>query len=177
MKRVWASWCVAAGIFAGGLAVHAQASAAADGGAGAPPLYQVTRVLKIGGEGRWDYAIADPTSRLIYVSRQTHVQVVSEAGKIVADIKDTPGVHGIALAPDASCGDGTLTIVKETAPGKFTVEQTVKTRPGARTMALDTSTHTLYLPTAEFGAPEAGGRRPSVKPASFMLVVVSPVKR
>jgi hypothetical protein len=38
-------------------------------------------------------------------------------------------------------------------------------------MALDASTHTIYLPTAEFA--EGGGRRPQTKPESFMLVVVA----
>ena len=56
----------------------------------------------------------------------------------------------------ASCGDGTLTVIKETAPGKFEVIQTVKTLAGARTVAVDTSTHAVYLPTAEMNPPKAG---------------------
>ena len=325
-------------------------TAAAPVNPGGDGPYHVTGTWKLGGEGRWDYAIVDPAAKLLYVTRQTHVQVVStETGKAVADIKDTPGVHGVALAPDlnrgfisngqgnsvtvfdlkshkelgkipagqnpdaiiydpasrsvlafngrshdvtvipasaepgaavhsvripldgkpefaasdgqgrvfvnledknaiavidtrqmrlteqwkldggeepsglaldaahhhlfagcgndvmaivdtqtgttvgtvpigkgvdacgfdpgtgeafASCGDGTLTVVKETSPGKFGAEQTVQTRRGARTMALDPSTHTVYLPTAEF--PSGGGQgRPAPKPDSFMIVVVS----
>ena len=43
----------------------------------------------------------------------------------------------------ASCGEGVVTVVKETSPGKFEVTQTVKTRQGAKTLALDPTTHTL----------------------------------
>ena len=50
----------------------------------------------------------------------------------------------------ASCRDGTLTVAGETSPGKFEIRQTVKTRPGARTMGIDPTTHRIYLPTAEF---------------------------
>ena len=74
----------------------------------------------------------------------------------------------------ASCGDGTVTVVKETSPGKFEVTQTVKTPRGARTMTVDPATHNLYLPTAEFGPAQPGERRPSAKPDSFMIVVVVP---
>jgi hypothetical protein len=71
----------------------------------------------------------------------------------------------------ASCGDGTLAVVRETSPGKFEVVQTVKTPPGARTMGADPTTHRIYLPTAE-SEPGAGGRT-KMKPGTFMIVVVS----
>ena len=72
----------------------------------------------------------------------------------------------------ASCRDGTLAIAGETSPGKFTLVQTLKTRPGARTMGVDATTHKIYLPTAEFEEPKPGGR-PTVKPGTFMIVVVT----
>ncbi len=55
----------------------------------------------------------------------------------------------------ASCGDGTMTVVGE-KDGKFEVEQVVKTPAGARTMGVDPTTHTVYLPTAEFVPPAPG---------------------
>ena len=70
--------------------------------------------------------------------------------------------------------DGTLTVARETAPGKYEIVQTVQTPRGARTMGLDPMTHTLYLPTAEFEPASAGQTRPTPKPDSFMIVVVSP---
>jgi DNA-binding beta-propeller fold protein YncE len=326
--------------------------------AGAPAdvgPWAVVKTLRIGGEGRWDYLTVDPASKLLYVPRSTHTQIIrADSGELAGDLKDTAGVHGVALVPDvgrgftsngrannvtvfdlktlqpignvatgqnpdgilydpaskrvfafngrsndatvivpdgdptaketvaatiplggkpesaasdgaghvyvnledkssiaaidskamkviatwkieggeepsglaldaarhrlfagcgnqvmavvdsesgktlgtvpigknvdfcafdpgtgeafASCGDSTLTVVKETAPGKFDVVQTVRTPAGARTMGLDPMTHTLYLPTAEFEKPAGGGgggRRPQAKPDSFMIVVVA----
>jgi hypothetical protein len=78
----------------------------------------------------------------------------------------------------SSNGDGTLTVARESAPGKFEVEN-VKTQQGARTMALDLKTHNVYLVTAQFeAAPAAGartekfrGRPPMVKDSFTVLVV------
>ncbi|MFI4980833.1 MAG: YncE family protein [Nevskiales bacterium] len=62
--------------------------------------YQVTQRLPIGGDGGWDYPSADPDTHLLYLSRADHVSVVDTAGgKEVGIIADTPGVHGIAMAP------------------------------------------------------------------------------
>src|ERR1700680_381990 len=79
--------------------------------------YHVVRKLPIGGEGRWDYLTVDPEARRIYISRSTHVMVVDEdSGKLVGDIPDTKGVHGIALAQDLVIGytsdgeEGSVTI-------------------------------------------------------------------
>src|ERR1700676_3420582 len=67
--------------------------------------YHVVRKLPVGGEGRWDYLTVDPEARRIYISRSTHVMVVDEdSGKVVGDIPDTKGVHGIALARDLGKG-------------------------------------------------------------------------
>ena len=314
--------------------------------------YHVSQTLKIGGEGRWDYVTIDPKTQLLYVPRQTHVQIIkAQSGEVIGDLKDTAGVHGVALVPAvnrgfasngqsnnvtvfdlttrlalgtvpagqkpdaiiydpasnkvlcfngksldvtvidpdvdlskkaaavniplggapefaasdeaghvyvnledkssvvaldvkaqkvtatwkieggeeptglaidiahhrlfsgchndvmavldtetgktlatvpigkgvdacafdpstgeafASCGDGTLTVIKETSPGKFAVTQTVQTARGARTMALDPATHMIYLPTAEFPQTTSGSGRPNAKPDSFKIVVVSP---
>jgi hypothetical protein len=47
----------------------------------------------------------------------------------------------------------------------------VKTPPGARTMGVDPTTHTIYLPTAEFEERATG--RPAMKPGTFMIVLVA----
>jgi len=53
----------------------------------------------IGGEGGTDYISADPVTGRVYISRGTHVMVVDEkTGKVLADIPDTPRVHGAAFA-------------------------------------------------------------------------------
>ncbi|HMB94856.1 MAG TPA: hypothetical protein VKK61_02330 [Tepidisphaeraceae bacterium] len=66
--------------------------------------YKVVRVMTIGGEGRWDYVTVDPATKLVYLSRQTHTQVIRETGELVGDIADTAGVHGVALVPELNRG-------------------------------------------------------------------------
>jgi len=67
--------------------------------------YHVVGEIKIGGEGSWDYLTMDSAARRLYVSHATHVVVVDpDAGKVVGDIPDTPGVHGIAIAPELNRG-------------------------------------------------------------------------
>jgi len=95
-------------------------------------------------------------------------------GKVLADLPIGAGVDATKVDEDeafASCRDGSLVVVAETSPGKFTVVETVKTPEGARTMGVDSSTHRIYLPTAEF-VPAAKGR-PTAKPGTFMIVVVA----
>ncbi len=110
----------------------------------------------------------------------------ADAGKVIA----TPAIgnHPDAAGFDpgtglafSSNGDGTLTIVKEESPSKFTVVSTVTTEPGARTMTLDTKTHNVYLVTAKPQAPAPGEetqgrRRRSYEPGSFTVLVVGPSK-
>jgi DNA-binding beta-propeller fold protein YncE len=122
----------------------------------------------------------DTTNRRLFIGcRKPQKLIVMNAddGKILADLPIGAGVDATKFAAGdafASCGDGTLTVIRETAPGKFGVVQTVKTQRGARTMGVDPSTRTVYLPTAEFGPPVEGERRPRPKPGTFMIVVVSP---
>jgi hypothetical protein len=102
-----AKWWAAAGI----LFMAALALAAAG------PGYHVTTTYKVGGEGWWDYLTMDSDARRLYISRGTHVMVLdADSGKSVGDIADTPGVHGIALAPELGRGftsngrEGTVSI-------------------------------------------------------------------
>ena len=67
--------------------------------------YHVTKKLQIGGEGGWDYLTVDDTARRLYISRSNHVMVIDiDADKVIGDIPDTPGVHGIAVAPEFDRG-------------------------------------------------------------------------
>ena len=81
------------------------------------PGYKVIKTYKIGGEGGWDYLLADSAARRLYISRATHVIVLDlDSLKTIGDIADTPGVHGIALAPELGSGftsngrEGTVSI-------------------------------------------------------------------
>ena len=67
--------------------------------------YHILKQIKIGGEGGWDYLTVDSAARRLYVSHNTHVVVVDvDAGKVVGDIPDTQGVHGIAVIPELNRG-------------------------------------------------------------------------
>jgi DNA-binding beta-propeller fold protein YncE len=77
----------------------------------------------------------------------------------------------------SSNGDGTLTVIHEDSPDKYSVLETVATQKGARTLALDPKTHMVFLVSAEFGPPPAPTPdrprpRPSIVPGSFTLLIV-----
>jgi len=80
------------------LAAAAALSAAATG-------YHIVGEIQIGGEGGWDYLTVDSAAHRLYVSHGTHVAVIDlDTNKVVGDIPDTPGVHGIAIAPELNKG-------------------------------------------------------------------------
>jgi len=71
----------------------------------AVPGYHVIKKIQLGGDGGWDYLSVDSVARRLYVSRSTHVIVIDiDSEKLVGDIPDTPGVHGIAIAPELDRG-------------------------------------------------------------------------
>ena len=90
------------------------------------------------------------------------------------------GCDGVAFDPASktiftSNGVGNMTVIKEQAPYKFAVVGTLVTKPRARTIAIDETTHLLYLPTAEFEplpADAKKGDRPNMQPGSFEILVV-----
>jgi len=124
----------------------------------------------------------DRVKRRLFVGCRNHKLVVMNAddGKIVADfpigafVDATAFRNGLAFA---SCGDGTLTIIREVSADKFEVAQVVKTELGARTMAVDARSGTVYLPTADltFPAPSASGQPPRPQPVAgtFRILVVT----
>ena len=74
-------------------------------------------------------------------------------------------------------GDGSLTILSQASKDRYKPVQTLSTRVGARTLALDAATGKLYLATADFApspAPTAQNPkpRPSIVPNSFVVLKV-----
>ncbi len=122
----------------------------------------------------------------LYVGCSNRVAaVVSTAeGKLLATVPTGGGTDGVAFDAGTglafvSNGEGTLTVIRETAPGVFAAVQNVVTERGARTVTVDKTTHRLYLPTAKFGPPpsptaESPRPRPSLVPGSFEILVVAP---
>ncbi|HXN71434.1 MAG TPA: hypothetical protein VN861_02660 [Candidatus Acidoferrales bacterium] len=82
-----------------------------------PSGYHLLKKIPLGGEGFWDYLIFDSPTRRLFISRGTKVVVLDvDSGKVVGEIPNTDGVHGIALASDLGRGftsngrAGTVTI-------------------------------------------------------------------
>jgi DNA-binding beta-propeller fold protein YncE len=80
--------------------------------------YRLVREIAIGGEGGWDYLSVDPAAHRLFVSHGNRIVVIdTQQDKIAGEITDTPGVHGLTLAPDlgrgfvANGGDNTVSIV------------------------------------------------------------------
>jgi YVTN family beta-propeller protein len=67
--------------------------------------YHQVHEYKPGGEGGWDYIYMDADSRLLYISRGTHVQVMNiDDGTVKGDITGLQGVHGIAIDKKSNKG-------------------------------------------------------------------------
>src|ERR1039458_1863025 len=63
--------------------------------------YQVVARYPVPGTSGWDYVTLDNAARRLYVSHATQVDVLdADSGKMIGTIPDTPGVHGIAIAPE-----------------------------------------------------------------------------
>jgi YVTN family beta-propeller protein len=92
-------------------------------------------------------------------------------GKVVATVPIGGGVDAVCYDPGTrlifcSCGDGSTTIIKQNSANDYSVIQTLKTPVRAKTMALDTRTHKIYLSVADF---EPGTRK--ALPNSFKVLV------
>jgi hypothetical protein len=102
------------------------------------------------------------------------------AGKVIATVPiggrvDANRFDAGTRTAFSSNGDGTLTVVHQDTPDKYTVMGNVTTVVGARTMSLDPKTHIVYLVTAQF-APAVGNERPQPLPGTFTVLVVTPTK-
>jgi DNA-binding beta-propeller fold protein YncE len=143
---------------------------------------QVTAHYDVTGKGDVCAGLAlDVKNNVLFAAcRNPQNMVILSAtdGKVLATLPIGQGSDGTVFNPAtmeafSSQGDGTLTIVKESSPTSFEVEQTLKTMVSAKTLTLDEKTGNLYLIAAEFGPAPAGGRgRGPLVPDSFSIMVV-----
>jgi DNA-binding beta-propeller fold protein YncE len=144
---------------------------------------------------RWKLAGCEDPSGLA-IDRKHHrlfsgcankVMAISDAekGALITTVPIGEGVDGDGFDPAydvafASCGgSGTLTVVHESTPEKFEVVDNVATARGARTMAVDETTHHIYLPTAQLApapapTPENPRPRRTIVPGTFEIIEVAP---
>lgn len=116
----------------------------------------------------------DKAKRRLFCSCHNEKMVILDAdtGHVVETVKIGKGTDACVFDPDTSLafssnGDGTLTIVHE-KEGHYEVMQNLETQAGARTMALDSKTHHIFLVTAK---PKPGQRR-SYEPDTFVVLEV-----
>src|SRR2546425_4776635 len=71
----------------------------------AATTYKVTGRYPVAGNGGFDYLMIDSGARRLYISHGTQVDVIdADSGKLLGTLSDTPGVHGIAIAPEFKRG-------------------------------------------------------------------------
>jgi DNA-binding beta-propeller fold protein YncE len=117
----------------------------------------------------------DKDQRFYSVCDNKLMMVTAHDGKNLAQLPIGAGPDGVAwmdgYAYSANGQDGTLSMVGADASGKLQTLATVPTAIGARTIAADSSTHRLYLPTADYKPAQNGGRRQGI-PGTFRVLVV-----
>jgi DNA-binding beta-propeller fold protein YncE len=157
---------------------------------------KVTGHYDLGGKGGTPAGLAfDAKNRILFVccrNPATAVILNADDGKIITALPLGAGTDGATFNPDtleafSSQGDGTLTVIKETSPTSFAVEQNVVTKPRAKTCTLDAKTGRILLITAEYGPPPPapaptpdqpapqkgkGGPRAPMLPDSFTILAV-----
>ena len=80
--------------------------------------YRVTQSYPLGGNGGWDYIIADPLNHRLYIARETRLMVVDEgSGKLVGEVTGINGAHGTAIV--AKNGHGFATAGEDKAVVMF----------------------------------------------------------
>ncbi|MFN2636764.1 MAG: YncE family protein [Gemmatimonadaceae bacterium] len=101
-------------------------------------------------------------------------------GRVVATPAVGSGIDGAGFDPGTqlaftSNGEGSITVIHEDTPDKYTVVETVPTQRGARTLAVNPKTHRLYTVSADFGVPpaptpERPRPRPPMIPGTFVVL-------
>lgn len=129
-------------------------------------------------EGPTGLAYDNKTKRLFAGCDKLLVVLDAVTGKIVDNLTIGDGCDGVAFDAGSkniytSNGEGTMTVIHEDNADKFSVIENVPTKRGARTIALDNTSHLIYLPTAEFEAQDPNQKgRPKMKPGTFQVLVV-----
>jgi hypothetical protein len=129
----------------------------------------------------------DAKNRILFVGCRNPARLMilnADSGAILSNFAIGLQNDGVAFNPATGeafvpTGDGQLMVVKEDGPARFSMEQTLTTSPGARTVALDARTGHLFLMTADFAPPPPGmtvkpGRiaRGPALPGSFKIIEI-----
>ncbi|MGA2051016.1 MAG: YncE family protein, partial [Terracidiphilus sp.] len=129
-------------VFALGFVLSSVCIASAEG-------FAIRKKISIPGQGSWDYLAVDEGARRLYVSHGTQVEVLDvDSGAIVGKIENTPGVHGIAIAPElgrgfVSNGQASTVTIFDLKTLKTIAEVTVGKKPDA--IVYDVATSRVFV--------------------------------
>ena len=105
------------------------------------------------------------------------VMMDSTNGRVVYSVPVGEGVDSTwfdaqtKLAFTSNGGAGTVTVAREESASLLKVVQTIKTVRGARTMALDPATHTIYLAATDYEPQAPGSKdRPKAVAGTFRVL-------
>ena len=135
---------------------------------------------------RWSTGAKQPVAMAIDVKHhrlfsgcRSGVMVISDYrnGKVVATAPIGMGVDGAGFDPEtgdafASNSDGTLTVLHQDTPDRYTVVANIPTPVNSRNMGLDPASHRIFVAAAKFGPPPAGKTKGPVLPDSFAVLVI-----
>jgi DNA-binding beta-propeller fold protein YncE len=127
----------------------------------------------------------DTAHHRLFLGCENHLMLMmdSTTGRVIASVPIDSGVDANAFDPVtqlafSSNGAGTVTIAHEDSPSKLSPVQTLQTQASARTLALDPTTHRVYLAAATLQpgtTPQpAGSHRRATVPGTFKVLVYAP---
>ncbi|MFL5807878.1 MAG: YncE family protein, partial [Flavisolibacter sp.] len=101
----------------------------------------------------------------------------SDNGKLIKTVPIGEGCDGVAFDAKnklvfTSNGEGSLTVIKENSADNYSVVGNFPTKAGARTIAYDEKTETIFLPTADFESTVGSNGRRKTIPGTFQVIVV-----
>ena len=131
-------------------------------------------------EGPTGLAIDTKTKRLFAGCNKLLAIMDATNGKIISSQPIDDGCDGVAFDSKnkivfTSNGQGTITAIKEKSANEFAVQETITTKPSARTITIDEKTHNLFLPAGDMEAADPANPRARRKmiPGTFQILVVS----
>ena len=129
------------------------------------------------GESPTGLAIDKNTKRLFAGCDKLLIVLNALNGKIIDKLIIGDGCDGVAFDNGTkniytSNGDGTLTVIKENNADSYAVTTNVLTKKGARTLSIDESSHTIYLPAADYEPRTPENQRPKTIPGTFQILVI-----
>ena len=149
-----------------------------------PKTMSVKKRFKLPGCDEPSSLAIDRGTRRLFIGCGNKKLLVLDAdlGKVVTQFAIGEHVDATIFDPGqklvfTSTGDGKITVVREDPADKFTLVDTITTQRGAKTMAFDSSTGRIFLPTVE-GVPATATGPPSAKrgmykPGPFVVLVVA----